>query len=301
MQMPRLQWYHVLLGLALLTLAAWLVAPGQEFSSRFDPSSGSVGIVELNGAIAYGNGIGSSGISPESVDSLTQQALDDGADAIIYEINSGGGAVVASRQAAQVVERVEVPTVCRIKEVGASGAYWVASACDRVVADPLSLTGSIGVTAAYLQFAGLLDKLGITYVNLTSGDYKDMGSQFANLSDEEQRQFQHILDTTHDRFVDSIARNRNMSEEDVRASATGAIFLGVDAKERGLVDELGGHQAAIDLAKNMTNLSTVRERSYRPSPRFNLLSLLATSIGEGIASGLKDLGRPGIAARLPSR
>ncbi len=292
-----IKWYHLLGVLVLITAVSVVVSDGTGVDRFGTGSSGSVAVVQLSGPIAYGNGVGSSGISPDSIRTLTDRAVDEGADAIIYEINSGGGAVVASRQAAQVVERAEVPTVCRITEVGASGAYWIASACDRIVADPLSLTGSIGVTATYLEVSELLEEFGVEYVNLTSAEFKDMGSQYKNLTPAERERFDRILDGTHAAFVDAIASNRNMSEAEVAPSADGQVMLGTDAHERGLVDRLGGHGAAMDVARNLTGYETLSTRTYSPPRQFDFLSLLASRVGEGIASGLQGDQAPGLDAR----
>lgn len=294
----RVAWYHLFAGIVLLTAVAVALSPGSEdITSQIDPGTGTLAFVSLEGPISYGTNVQQSGISPEQVSRLTEQAVDEGADAVVYKINSGGGAVVASRQAARTVDQASVPTVCWITEVGASGAYWIASACDEVVADPLSLTGSIGVRTGYLEFSGLLDKLGIDYVNLTSAEFKDMGSQYKNLSDAERRRFEEILNTTHDYFVRSIADNRNMSVFEAEQVATGEVFTGLAAEEQGLVDRLGGRDEAVDAARDLTGKESFRTRSYDPAPGLGILRLLATKIGEGIAAGLQGESREGLQAR----
>ncbi|MDY6773975.1 MAG: signal peptide peptidase SppA [Candidatus Nanohaloarchaea archaeon] len=286
--LERLHWSHFLLGLFILASVAFLASPAaEELRTGLNPKRGELAVIQLNGPIRYGNGFRSEGVSPGMVSDLTEKAVGGGADAILYEINSGGGAVVASRQVAQVIEEAGVPTVCRMKEVAASGAYWAASACDRIVADPLTLTGSIGVSSTYLEFSGLLNRFGVEYVNLTSARYKDMGSQYKNLTQEERQRFNEILNTTHRYFVRSIAENRNLSVEQVEKAATGEVFLGREAKRLGLVDRLGGRQEAVDLAENLTNTTELETDTYSPPQRFDLLSYLFSSLGEGIARGLK--------------
>ncbi|MDY6766503.1 MAG: signal peptide peptidase SppA [Candidatus Nanohaloarchaea archaeon] len=288
MRLERLHWSHVLLGLLVLAAVSFLVSPQAEaFRTDVDPSRGTLAVVKLDGPIAYGNGIQSEGVSPRTVSDLTKKAESSGADAILYEINSGGGAVVASKEAARVIGDAGVPTVCRLKEVAASGAYWVASACDTVVADALTLTGSIGVSSTYLEVSGLLNKLGVEYVNLTSARFKDMGSRYKNLTAEEREQFDDILEETHDAFVASIAENRNITVERVEAAATGELLLGQEAKELGLVDRLGGRQEAVAAAKNLTNTTKLSTETYAPPQKFELLSYLFSKVGEGIAGGLK--------------
>lgn len=295
--MENIGWKHVIAGVGVFVLLAFVVAMIPVLYVEINPSIGKAGIVKLDGPITSSSGVQSTGLTPENIASLTERATNEGADVVIYEINSPGGSVVASKDAARVVKETEVPTVCLLKEVAASGGYWIASACDHIVADSLSLTGSIGVTSAYLEFSGLLNEFGVEYVNLTSGKYKDMGSRYKNLTGEERAKFNEILDTVHGEFIQSVADNRNMSVEQVGAAATGEIYLGRQAKERGLVDTLGGKQEAMAVAKNMTGVSELRTSKYAPPQTLNLVSLLFSSIGEGIAEGLKSEEQYGIQAR----
>jgi protease-4 len=285
--LENLNWRHVIAGLGVLVVLSILIAMVSILYVDLHPDKARVGVIKLNGQITSGSGVQTQGITPDNVATMTRQATDEGADVLIYEINSPGGAVVASKEAARVVSEAEPSTVCLMREVAASGGYWIASACDHIVADSLSLTGSIGVTSAYLEFSGLLNEFGVEYVNLTSAEYKDMGSQWKNLTGEERERFNHILDTVHGEFVETIAENRNMSRDAAEDVATGEIYLGEDAKELGLVDTLGGRQTAVDVAKNMTNASELRTSEYTPPQRLDLFSLLFTHIGEGIADGLK--------------
>lgn len=290
-------WQHVAAVVLALLVLSVLASSVPSIQHHLDPSSGDLGVVKLNGPITYDTDVRSQGIKPSTVSSMTEQAQKDGADAILYEINSPGGSVVASKHAARVVEQADVPTVCLLKEVGASGAYWIASACDHLVADSLTLTGSIGVTSTYLEFSELLNRYGVEYVNLTAGEYKDMGSQFKNLSDTEREKFEDILDTVHDEFIRSIAENRNLSESAVRDAATGEVFLGVQAQELGLVDTLGTRKDAVDVAKNMTDTDELRESTYEPPQQFDFFSLLFSSIGEGIVEGMNRDQHYGVQAR----
>ncbi len=292
MALERLHWSHVLLGLLLLAVGAFMASPHiQDIGTAVNPSKGELAVIQVNGPIAYGNGIRDKGVSPRTISELTAKAEGSGADAILYEINSGGGAVVASKETVRVIDEAEVPTVCRMKEVGASGAYWAASACDVVVADALTLTGSIGVSSTYLEFSGLLERFGVEYVNLTAGRFKDMGSRYKNLTDAERERFDAILGETHDALITSIAENRGIPVEQVEAAATGEVFLGREAKERGLVDRLGGRETAVEAAKELTNTTALETTTYSPPQKFDILSYLFSSVGEGLAEGLKGEGQ----------
>lgn len=295
----RIGWQHVLGFVGVLVLLGVVAAAIPALSMSLDPDTGNVGIVQLNGPIMDESQVGAQGVSPDAIASMTEQAQDDRMDAIIYEINSPGGSVVASKDAARAVEQADVPTICLMKDTAASGAYWLATRCDHIVADSATITGSIGASAAYLEFSGLMEEFGVEYMNLTSGELKDMGSPYRELTEEEHDRFAHILDSIHDEFVQSVADNRDMSIEEVEEAATGEIFLGADAKEMGLVDTLGSHDEAIDVAKEKTNTTELQESEYSPPQRLDLFSLFFTQIGEGIIEGMRGQEEYGINARYP--
>lgn len=299
MPVDALEWKHVVLGLTAVALLLVGASVAASFYTDVNPSVGRLAVIEVSGAIAHDTGPQSAGISPDKLESMTSQAEDDRADAIIYEINSPGGSVVASKDATRVIEETDVPTVCLFREVAASGAYWMASACDHIVADSMTMTGSIGVSSAYLEFSGLLDQYGVEYVNLTAGEYKDMGSRYRNITSDEREKFDDMLDTVHTAFIEDIAENRDMPVAQVEEAATGEIMLGTDAKDRGLVDELGSYDTAEDRAKEMTGVDRFRTTEYSPPEPFQPLSLLFSKIGEGIADGLKMEEDPKIRAEYP--
>lgn len=256
---------------ALLALGAALTSD----MASIGLGKGKVAIIQLNGPVTptASSGLGATAsITPESVRELNQDAKNRGADAIIYEINSGGGAVVASKEVMREIESVDVPTVCRFRDVSASGAYLFALGCDRIVSDSASLTGSIGVRSSYLEFSGLLDKLGIQYVNITAGEFKDLGSPYRNATTEEKRMLEQKAERVHQEFISLVRVNRNITDEQLENATTGEPFLGEHAQELGLVDQIGGRQAAVDTAENLTGkeLDTFK---VEKAPSFNLLSL----------------------------
>lgn len=297
MALSDVRWYHALVAFVVVLVVAGLTPKTATLESQFGPSTGRLAIIQLNGPISYSSNIRQQGVTPGAVSELTQKAVEDGANAVLYEINSGGGGVVASQEAARIIGQADVPTVCRFQEVAASGAYWMATECDVIIANPLSVTGSIGVSSAYLEFSELLNRFGIDYVNLTAGKYKDMGSQYKNLTDAERERFEEILGQVHDTFIDAVAENRNMSRARVAELATGEIYLGREAVQNGMVDRLGGRETAVEAAKELTNMSTLRTRTYEPDRQFDVLSLLFSKIGEGIAHGIDGQSRRGITAR----
>ena len=215
-----------------------------------------IAIIPIHGIITASSDDGfsfqSSGVSSGSIVGLIEQANEEESiKAIILEINSGGGAVVASDEIATAVKNSDKPVVAWIREVGASGAYWIASASDLIIANPMSITGSIGVIGSYLEFSGLMEKYGVGYEQLTGGEYKGVGNPFEKLSEEERIILQSKIDTIHEFFINEVAENRNLSVEHVRRVATGMFYLGTEAKDLGLIDMLGDKGDAIAVANDL--------------------------------------------------
>ncbi len=213
--------------------------------------------------------------------------------AVLLEINSPGGSAVASEEIAKQVSRMEKPVIAVIRDVGASGGYWVASAADTIVASPVSITGSIGVTASYLEISGLLEKYGVRYEKMTSGQYKDMGSPFRNLTDEERELFQKTLDEIRNYFVKSVAANRKLSYEQVDSLATGQIYLGSEAKQLGLIDELGGIEEAEKIMKEKYGIEKAGYYEYKDENAilgglYGAVSKQSFHVGEGIGSAIAE-------------
>ena len=185
--------------------------------------------------------------SSEETNKLIRRAnRNDRIKAIIFEINSPGGSAVGSEEIANEIKKINKTTVAWIRETGASGAYWIASSTDHIIANRMSLTGSIGVIASYLGFAGFLEDHNVSYERLVSGDLKDIGMPFKELTPEERVLFEKTLDSIRDYFIEDVAKNRNLNKKDVEKIATGMFYLGSEAKELGLVDELGGRDEVIN-------------------------------------------------------
>ncbi len=229
-------------------------------------------IIPITGEISlYGNSglFGGGGLSADNIIRQIEDADGDkNVAAIILEINTPGGTVVASEDIARAVQKSKKPTVAWMREVAASGGYWIAASADEIIADPATLTGSIGVTGSYLNFAGLFDEYGIRYERVVSGPYKDTGTPFRNLTNMEKIILQNKVDGVNEMFIDHIVKNRNMSKWEARQVATGEVFLGSEALSLGLVDYLGSKEEAIDLAEELAGITTSRIIEYEESPGF---------------------------------
>ena len=173
---------------------------------------------------------------------------------LVLRLNSPGGSVVGSDEIYQALRETQKPVVAFLQEVAASGAYYIGMAAEHIVANPNSLTGSIGVIGQFPNAEVLMEKIGVQVTTIKSGKSKDIGNPFRAMSDEEQAIFQDIVDETYGRFVDIVARGRNLPVERVRELADGRIYTGQKALELGLVDALGYHQDALAAAARLGNL-----------------------------------------------
>ena len=228
----------------------------------------------------------------EIVASLDEAEADFGVGAVILEINSGGGSVVASRYIAQRVRAMDKPVVAFISEAGASAAYHVASSADVIVADPDSLTGSIGVVSAIPNLSQLLQDWGVEMEVVKSGQFKDMGSMFKDLTPEERAILQTILDEAFLRFKSEIKafRQGRLNEPAFEAVADGRLLSGSQAFDVGLVDQLGTKQDAIETAMELGEIETpvIEEYGVKEIGLLDLLASSGQSFGQGFVSGLSS-------------
>lgn len=277
----------VIVFLATLFLISGATALSiQDILNDIEQEQGDVAIIQLSGTIVPEASGFSTGITPDRIRSLNQQAENQNVDAVIYEINSGGGAVVASKDLRRNIEAVEVPTVCRFRDTGASGAYLAALGCDEIVADSATITGSIGVTSSYIEFSDLMDEIGISYVNITAGENKEVGSPYKEPTEEEKEILAEKSQLIGDEFLNDVVEGRNLTEDQREEISTGEIFLGSEAQELGLVDSLGGRNQAIQEAENLTDMD-LRPVSVTQTQSFNLFSLLFSGASVNSNQGLK--------------
>jgi protease-4 len=172
---------------------------------------------------------------------------------------------------------VEKPIVVSFGTVAASGGYYISTKADKIVALPGTLTGSIGVISEMPNLKGLYQKLGIEMEVFIAGKHKDMYAGLRELTPEEKVLMQEMTDQLYDQFVQVVVEGRSLSEEKVRELATGQLYTGVEAKELGLVDELGGLNKAIDLAASLAGIEKPKVEYYKPA----VPSLLSTLLGMG--------------------
>jgi len=226
---------------------------------------GKIAVIPLTGSITAGSGsfLWGAVISPEQVRGHLERARADGAvRAIVLRVQSPGGSVAACQEIVREIEATEKPIVVSMGDMAASGGYFISAKADRIVASPGTLTGSIGVISQMPNLAGLYEKLGIEMNIFKAGKYKDMFAGLRELTPEEQQIMQEITDQCYDQFVQEVVEGRGLTEDEVRELATGQLYTGVQAKELGLVDELGGLQTAIDLAADLAGVEKPRVETY---------------------------------------
>ncbi len=253
------KWNIVLLSIvALLLIGLIYILISNTFTVL--PIANNVAVIPIDGMITY-DGIHSffqDSVAASDVIAKIESANEDSSIVgIILEINSPGGTVVASKDIALAVEVSEKPVVAFIQEVGASGAYWIATSSDYIIADPLSVTGSIAAVGSYLDFSGLLDEYGITYNRLVTGEYKDILNPYKELTADEENLVMERMEIIHDYFVSEVASNRGLEEDYVADLADGAYYIGIQALELGLVDELGNKAQAEEVIKELAGVDSI--------------------------------------------
>jgi len=236
-----------------------------------------IAIIPLDGVIQPASGatlFSGSAITPDLVRKDLQKVKDDvTVKAIVIQINSPGGDVSACEEIAYEMSKVKKPIVISMRSIAASGGYYISAKASKIVALQSTLTGSIGVISEIPNLSGLMDKIGVKMEIIKSGKYKDMYSGFAELTPEEKSIMQKTTDQMYQQFIDVVADGRHMSRERVIELATGQTYTGLEAKQLGLIDELGGIQTAIDQAAQLANIQNpVIEYIYPESP--SLLSML---------------------------
>ncbi|MFZ5596736.1 MAG: signal peptide peptidase SppA [Bacillota bacterium] len=260
----------IVLGLAVLSLVVLLVRAG---NYRQGPANGGlgaasgkglVGIIEIEGVIS--GDYSTSALFEGSVtgartvaEQLREVSKDPDIKAVVLRINSPGGTPAASQEIAEEVNRLResgVKVVTSMGDVAASGAYWIASSSDMIVADPGTITGSIGVIMSTQNYRGLYDKLGIEPQTVKSGEYKDMGSSDRPMTAEERKLFQAMVDDTYEQFVETVSKGRKISPQAVR-DLQGRALTGRQALNAGLVDQLGNYYDAVSLAGEISGLGKI--------------------------------------------
>ena len=281
----RLKWTFRMLLLAYLFFSLLLVYISTLNDDSGDDRDGPyVGIVEVRGDI----GEGTDASADKLVPALEKAFEDEKSIGLIIKVNSGGGSPVQSGIVYRAINRLQedrpdFPVYAVISDLGASGAYFIASAADDIYADPASLVGSIGVIGSSFGFEEVMDKVGVERRQFISGKYKGLLDPYSPLKDEEAALWQDILDNTHQQFIKAVQEGRGDRLGDSVDLFTGLFWTGEQALELGLID---GFETERTLAKRV--FETDEFKTYTKQSRFgSFLKQFGVSIGEGIAHTLK--------------
>lgn len=242
----------------MLTIVLFFITISALYEVEGNVGDGScnIAVLPLEGTILPFHGIGDFEmvITPETVESfLDAVEKEEGIDGVLIEINSPGGTPVASERIAERLRSSDLPVVGLAGDMAASGGYMIAAATDYLIASPMSDIGSIGVTMSYVEESKKNEEEGLTYVQLTTGKYKDIGSPNRPITDDERALLESDLQIVHNRFVDMVADYRQLDRQKVADLADGSAMPGVRALENGLVDKLGGRAEAKQTFADLLN------------------------------------------------
>jgi protease-4 len=269
---------------ALFAIAYYSLRPSSDHAYTVDGFGGKIGIVDLEGVI----------LNPkQTIDALHKFADDKSILAIIIHINSPGGGAAASEEIYREVKRIRDEKrkriVASISTVGASGAYYVASATDKIYSDEASIVGSIGVIAEWFNYEELVRWAKLRAIVFKAGEFKDTGSPLREMTPAEKQYFQGLIDNMHQQFIHSVAEGRHMPEDGIRSIADGKVWTGQQALGLKLIDQIGDFQTAVKETADAVGIhgkpSLVRYRK----PRVNLLDLLFGDVSEYLPDGAKLL------------
>lgn len=238
--------FFVIFGFLALTIASLIFSEPED--ETVSSGGEKIALVELNEPIVS---------SLDIVRQLKKYRDNRSVKAIVFRVESPGGGVAASQEIYEEVKKTKEsgkPIVVSMGAVAASGGYYVSCAASTIVANPGTLTGSIGVIFQFLHFSDLMKKLGIDESTFKSGNLKDSGSPFRKVTPEERKYFQGLIDDVYDQFVHVVAKERKLSVNYVKKYADGRVFTGRQAKQYGFVDTLGTLEDAIDIAAHLAGI-----------------------------------------------
>lgn len=241
----------VVLGVLFIiavSLASFFSRNGKNSGPLATIGGGSVALVKIEGVLVSSENI---------VDELDGYAEDGSIKAVVLRIDSPGGGVVPSQEIFNAVKHLREEgkkVVVSMGSVAASGGYYIAAAADKVVANPGTLTGSIGVKMEFANVEKLLEKIGVKGMVVKAGEYKDIGSPFRDMTEPEKKLLQDVIDDVHSQFIEAVSEGRGLPKNDVTAIADGRIFTGRQALSLKLVDQLGDLEDSIKLAGSLAGI-----------------------------------------------
>ncbi|WP_340820081.1 signal peptide peptidase SppA [Methanolobus sp. WCC4] len=283
------KWQYVaIIAVLLFVIGASFAAIYQAFNGDIYSSDGKVAVIYIQGTLVTSTVPGGFGyVSSEEISDNIRRALDDeDVKAIVLRVNSGGGSSTAGEEVYSEVKKASesgVPVVVSMGSTAASAAYHLSAPADLIVANPTTMTGSIGTIWIFQNLSKYYDSEGIEYYVVKSGETKDMGYPWRGLSDEEKEYANKVVSQVYNEFIKDVAEGRDMSLSEVKALADGRIYIGSEAKELGLVDEMGNLYDSIDMAAELGGIEGEPTVVYMNKPTLSSL-LFSSETGVDVTS-----------------
>ena len=256
-----------LILIMLLAVSVFLFA----MRDRLAFGAGEVAIVNITGEIYQ---------SKPTIDLLHRYEKRPRVKAIVLRIDSPGGSVAATQEIYEEVNKIrekgEKPIIASLGSVAASGGYYIACGAEKIVANPGTMTGSIGVLINILNMEELLEKIGISVTTITSADYKNIGSMTKELTADQEKLLKGVIDNIHNQFLHVVEERRELTPEELESVADGRIFTGEQAFECRLIDEIGNLDDAIEMAAEAGGIKG-EPRIIMERKKFSLLELILGS------------------------
>lgn len=263
---------------ALMMFGMAASSGGFEFGSM---GGNGIGVIEVSGAI-------DDEMARQVIRQLERFTDNSSVEAIVVHVNSPGGGVAPSQEIYDAILRArdEKPVVISMASVAASGGYYIACAGDRIIANPGTLTGSIGVIFQFHTFQDLMGKVGIGTETIKSGELKDVGSYSRPMTDKEREMLNSVVQSTYEQFVEVVASSREKDKAEIYPLADGSVYTGLQAYNLGLIDTLGGLHEAVNLAADLAEITgepTVIRPTYREKVSiFDLLGETLSKVNEAV-------------------
>lgn len=280
----------IVMALAVRLAAGGLSGTPGNIGGGYGPA---VAIVHVEGVIVSGDSepfnAGTVAASRTVIEHIESAAANKDVKAIVLMVDSPGGSAYAADEIYHALKKVNKPIVVLMGSTAASGGYYVSMAADWIIANPNTLTGSIGVISEYPDASELMDKIGVKFTVITSGERKDIGSPYRTMTAEERAYLQKLVDEVYDGFVEIVAEGRKMTPEQVRPLADGSVYTGRQALKLSLIDQLGYREDAIAKAAKLGGISgEPRIIDYKDSPSFYEM-LLSSNRPPAIMQQFADL------------
>lgn len=249
-----------------------------------------IGVIEIIGPITT---------SDKTVQDIVDFRMNESIKGVILRVDSPGGGVGPSQEIFTEIKRLAAvkPVVVSMGAVAASGGYYVALPAQKIIANPGTLTGSIGVIMGFTNYQDLFEKIGLKSDVIKSGEHKDIGSPVRPMTKSDRKILQSLIDDVHQQFVEHVAEGRNLDLETAAQLADGRIYTGRQAKEFGLIDELGNFRDAVTVIASMTSIDGEPSLVYPAKPKKNFVDYFIEQAVGQFSDGLREESNAGLQYR----